>query len=128
MTIEMAAMMSDETQFDIIQGITKHALGCIESGWVELVISYAVDDCQSDLMSSYLVDVNGKKVERTLATHPEILDKSFRDLRRHLADSSGQPFSTCRLHVWADGRFDSSYGYDEVDWSALVRVNSNFAP
>ena len=50
----------------------------------------------------------------------------MRKLQDKLAESGKQPFTRCKLHLHADGKFDASYGYDPVDLDGLVTAEWNF--
>jgi hypothetical protein len=112
-------------QKEIIQRIVDVAVSVAEPGWLELVADYHVDDWQSNLMPSYLIEEEGKKVEKSLRV-PDSFDSLLRELRGHLARGGKDRFSSCRLHLWADGKFDLAYGYDEVEWEQLIMRRGNF--
>jgi hypothetical protein len=114
-------------QKQIIQQIVDAAVSVAEPGWLEIIAETHIDDMQSDLLSSFLTWEEGKKVEKWLPV-PNNFFLLVRELRDHLASGGGrEPFSSCKLHLWADGRFDVAYGYGPVDWKALMLRGSNYA-
>jgi Protein of unknown function, DUF600 len=117
--------MSESDQKQIIQRIVDVAVSVAEPGWLELVADYHADDQQSNLLSSYLMQEGNKKVEKWLPV-PDSFDGLLRELRSHLARNGKEPFSSCKLHLWANGRFDMAYGYDEVPWKQLTLRRGNF--
>ncbi len=116
------ASMSDRHQFQIIQDVVSTVLSHVEDGWKQLVIDYHVDDRRCNFHNSYLIDVDGGEKEKFLSS-PNGLDPLLRELRNHLAHSGGEKFSSCRLHLWWDGKFDAKYGFGKVDWRALMLVS-----
>ncbi len=118
--------MAERTQTEIIQNIVDSALSKIQDGWTELVINYSIEGGRSNFQNSYLIEVDGKPTEKYLPSADQ-LDTLMRELRDHLAQAGREKFSTCRLHLWADGRFDSKYGYAPVDWRALFKAKGNFS-
>ena len=109
----------------IIQDIVSGAICQAQPGWSELNIHYHVEGGQSELACSYLIAVGGAIHEKPLPA-PNDLDARMRQLRAEQSGDGDAPFTSCRLHVRADGRFEASYGYDPVDWDALVTAGWNF--
>ncbi|NHZ44153.1 immunity protein YezG family protein [Massilia aquatica] len=119
--------MVDPDQFEIMQKIVDDALTGVESGWQELIITYHVDDEMSDFVSSYIVEEGGGIMEKSARmTHQ--MDRLLRELRKDLAQRGKPLFSRLRLHLFANGKFDTSYGYDDVDWPALFKKDWQFFP
>jgi hypothetical protein len=117
--------MEQLDQFQIIQEIASRAISAAEPGWTELMINYHVEGPQSDFGNSYLVSEDGRLKEKPLPFVDE-LDPWLRQLQAHLALGGKQPFTSCQLHLWADGKFDTAYGYGKVDWDGLVDAGWNF--
>lgn len=120
MTLEL-----DQSQ--IIQEILLCAIAQAEDGWTEMIIDYHVDDSQSDFGNSYLIVENGEPKEKSLPC-PHNLDGLMRKLRNHLAQAGRPPFTSCKMHVHSGGKFEATYGYDEVDWDSLVLMDWHFLP
>jgi len=117
--------VANADQFGIIQEIGQRVLAAAPPGWWELAIDYAVDDSQSDVSISCLVKEKAEVVERSLPFVTEI-DALLRRLRAHLPGSRPEPFSTCRIHFFSDGRYDARYGYDPINWDRAISSQSNF--
>jgi len=112
-------------QFQIIQEIANRAISAAAPGWHELMINYYVDSDQSEFGNSYLITQDGVTREKSLPVAPD-MDVWMRRLRTELAKGGQQPFTKCKLHLHADGKFDASYGYDPVDWDGLLTAGWNF--
>ncbi|WP_199100408.1 immunity protein YezG family protein [Dyella sp. ASV21] len=112
-------------QFQIIQEIASRAISGTETGWTELMILYYVEEDHSMFSNSYLVAHDGVIRERSARVSND-LDGWLRKLRAELAQGGKQPFTSCKLHLRADGKFDASYGYDPVDWDGLITAGWNF--
>ena len=115
-------MTTDRTQVEIVQNILGSLLANIRDGWKELVVTYHVDEAQSESQCSYIIDVDGKATETFLRPAANF-DSLMRELRHHLSHAGQEAFSKCRLHFFADGRFDAKYEYGAVDWRALLRAS-----
>ena len=83
------------------------------------MIVYHVEEGQSQFGNTYLVTIDGQTREKWLPPTND-MDDWLRKLRTELSQSGKALFTSCRLHVCADGRFDASYGYDPLDWDALT--------
>jgi len=118
--------MDELDQFQITQHIVDRVLSVIEVGWSELIINYHVEDDQSNFGNSYLISQGGVVRERPLPVAND-LDEWLRKLRTHLSQGGKTPFSSCKLHLCVDGRFEATYGYDPVDWNGLILSGWNFA-
>jgi hypothetical protein len=112
-------------QFHIIQEIASRAIAGVQPGWSELMILYFVEDGHSRFVNTYLVTQDGVTREKSARVSND-LDAWLRRLRAELAQGDKQPFTSCKLHLYADGKFDASYGYEPVDWDALVTAGWNF--
>ena len=118
--------MKQYDQFQIIQEIADRAMSVAESGWSELMITYHVEGGQSEFGNSYLITQDGVTRERALPVSRD-LDIWMRRLQGKLTEGGKQPFTLCKLHLHADGKFDASYGYDPVDWEDLPTRGWNFS-
>lgn len=91
------------------------------------MITYYVEENVSDFSSSYLINEREGVKEK-----PLLFDHNVRGLLRTLqeciARGGKQKFTSCKLHFWADGKFETTYGYEEVDWNSLIYLGSNFFP
>lgn len=112
-------------QLQIIQEIVSRAISKAQPGWRELIINYHVEGGQSEFANSYLITVSSAIHEKPLPV-PNDLDAWMRRLRAELTRAGEAPFTSCKLHAIADGKFEASYGYDPVDWDALVTAGWNF--
>lgn len=121
----MATGAEGMDQFKIIQEIANRAISGVHPGWSELMVLYYVDEEHSRFVNTYLVAQDGVIREKSARVSND-LDAWLRKLRAGLAQGGKQPFSSCRLHMCADGKFDASYGYEPVDWDALVTGGWNF--
>lgn len=119
--------MMQRTQFEIIADIARIAASEAESGWSELMIKFYIEGIRSAHVDSYLVASDGHVVEKPLSTHHS-LDQSLRELHKHLTEGGEPPFTHCKFHLWCDGRYDVSYGYEPVDWKELLTPDWNFFP
>lgn len=119
-------MGNDSNQFELVEAIVRYAISVVDPGWIEIVMNYSVDETQSDFLNSYLAGEGGRVVEKALA-YSDGLEGLFTRLREHLAQLGGDLFSTCWIQVSNDGRYQTKYGYEPVDWDALTEVSSNFA-
>ena len=97
----------------------------VETVLASRLLKYYVEDVQIEFANSYLITVNGAIHEKSLPV-PNELDAWMRRLRADLARAGAAPFTSCRLYVLADGKFEATYGYDPVDWDALVTADWNF--
>ena len=112
-------------QIQIIQEIVSRAIPVDDPDWTEFIIDYHVDEEQSEFANTYLTTRDGETREKPLQVAND-LDAWLRKLRAELAQAGRPPFSSCKLHVFADGRFESSYGYDPIDWDELMTRGWNF--
>ena len=119
--------MTDINQFQIIQEVVTRAIKVAETGWCEMIISYCIDESQSNFCNSYLIEKDGLIKEKPLP-FVNSFDSLLRKLREHLAQAERQPFTKCKLHVTSDGKYEVVYGYDAVDWNALLIPAWNFSP
>ena len=119
--------MSNLNQFEITQEIVDRALSGIEPEWRELIIDYCVEGIESNFSASYIIEEAGELKEKPLPIARD-MDKWFRKLRDHLAQAGRDVFTRCKLHLSADGKFDTTYGYDAVDWAAQFHADWNFFP
>jgi len=111
-------------QWQIAQEAVSFILENVESGWIELAVSYHVDDSQSELCGSYLINRSGTMTEKAI-TRFDGADAALRKLRLHLSQGGKAPFSSCQLRIKAsDGACNISYGYEPIDWVALVTDSS----
>lgn len=117
--------MESIDQLRIIQEIVSRAISKAQPGWSEIIIDYHVEDGQSEFANSYLITVNNAIYEKPLPVHKD-LDAWMRRLRTELTRAGELPFTSCKLHVHADGKLEASYGYDPIDWVALVTAGWNF--
>ena len=117
--------MESLDQFQIIKEVISRATAAAQSGWSEMIIDYHVEGGQSEFANSYLITINNAIYEKPLPLHND-LDIWMRRLRTELTRVGEVPFTSCKLHVHADGIFEASYGYDPVDWDALVTYGWNF--
>jgi hypothetical protein len=125
-SISLVGKMNQYDQFQIIQEIANRAMSVAESGWSELMITYYVDGGQSEFGNSYLITKDGVTREKALPVSRD-LDMWMRMLQGKLAEGGKRPFTLCKLHLHANGKFDASYGYDPVDWDGLVTSGWNFS-
>ncbi|MDR3443803.1 immunity protein YezG family protein [Dyella sp.] len=121
----MISLVEGMDQFQIIQEIANRAISGAEPGWSELVILYYVDEDRSLFSNSYLV-AHDSVIREKSARVSNDLDAWLRKLRAELAQGGKQPFTSCKLHLCADGKFEASYGYDQVDWKGLLTAGWNF--
>ncbi|NHZ44154.1 hypothetical protein [Massilia aquatica] len=119
--------MAELDQFELMQEIVNDALIGIESAWRELIITYHVDDEKSDFISTYIVEESDGLREKPGKMSND-MDDLLRQLRKHLAQGGKPSFSRLRLHLFANGKFDTSYGYDAVCWPALFQKDWQFFP
>ena len=120
--------MVERDQFQIIQEILRRAIAVADSGWLEMIIDYYVDDSQSVTLKSFLIEERGAIVERPLETVPD-MDFWLRELRAHLSQSGKPRFTRCKLHVVSStGKYEATYGYEDLDWDALLDPDWNFFP
>lgn len=75
--------------------------------------------------NSYLINQVGKVYEKGLPVTKD-LDFWFRKLQFALLKVNKQLFTSCKLHLWANGKFKFFYGYDAVDWDKLMMAGWNF--
>lgn len=117
--------MSELDQFQIIQDILQEAISAAEDGWRELMINYHVEGGRSSYVNTCLIASGGEECEKSL---PNIdpLDSLMRQLQVHLSKSSKQLFTHCVLHLTSDGKYEATYGYEPVDWDALLIPSWNF--
>ena len=114
-------------QVGLTQEIVDRALSGIEPGWREFIIDYCVEGIQSNFSASYVIEEAGVVTEKPLPIARD-MDKWFRKLRDHLAQAGRPPFSRCKLQLSDDGRFETTYGYDPIDWEAQIYADWNFFP
>ena len=117
--------MTEMDQVGIIQEVVNRVVSSIEPGWIEMMISYYVEGGQSDCLNSYLIIENGVEKEKSI---PFIGDLDFwlRKWQAEMSQGGKQRFTSCKLHLWANGKFDAQYGYEKIDWNALMLEGSNF--
>jgi hypothetical protein len=113
-------------QGKIIQEIFDRAISAAESEWSELMITYQVEGGRSGFGNSYLITKNGSTREKPLPVSNDF-DIWLRRLRTELAKNGSQPFTSCRLHFYANGKFEATYGYGSVDWDGLATAGWNFS-
>jgi hypothetical protein len=118
--------MESLDHIQIIQEVVKIAISKAMPGWREAIINYHVEDGQSQFTNSYLISLNNAIHEKPLPVLND-LDVWMRRLRAAVTRAGEAPFTSCKLHVHADGRFEASYGYDPIDWAALAIVGWNFS-
>lgn len=114
-------------EFQIIQEILSDAMRVAEDPWHEIIINYYIEEWQCSYTNSYLVERNGVVKEESLADIEE-LDDLMRQLRSVLQRTGKPPFTHCKIHLRASGKYDADYGYDPVDWDALLVPDWNFFP
>lgn len=119
--------MSGPTQFEIINRALQAVLDVLPPDWRELMVNYHVDDDESAVFNTVVVEKNGKLVEQSLPVVDDV-DDLLRSLREHLAQSGKPAFTQCKIHVKAEGQYEATYGYDRVDWDALLVPEWNFFP
>gem|GEM_PF-5643054 len=116
--------MRELDQFEIIQEALSYAWGCAEEGLKELRVEIHAEDHHQHLAASYLVERNGlDKVVGLLGVRgfdDMKVMKWLMMLRDNLAQAGGQKFTSCRIWMTADGKYEAKYGYDPIDWDALV--------
>ena len=117
--------MVSPDQLQSIQEIVSRAISEAQPGLSELMINYHVEDGQSEFANSYLITTSSAIHEKSLPV-PNDLNAWMRQLRNELTRAGEAPFTSCKLHVHADGKFEAKYGYDPVDWDALVTAGWNF--
>jgi Protein of unknown function, DUF600 len=119
--------VSELDEVQIIQEIVILAVSLAEKDWRELIINYSVEGAQSDFANSYLIEEGGSIKEKSLSSVYS-MDVWLRKLRDYLARGGKQPFTSCKLHLRADGKYNMTYGYDKIDWDALLIGDWNFFP
>jgi len=112
-------------QFKIIQEIVNQAISVVDPGWIELRLTYHVEDNYSEFGNSYLINQAGKVYEKALPVTND-LNFWFRKLQFELLQVDKHLFTSCKFHLWADGKFEASHGYGAVDWDKLMRAGWNF--
>lgn len=119
-------LLLDHTQ--IIQDIADRVSAVADTDWSEILIDYHIEGVQSDLALSCLTERDGATVRTSLLLKRELrlheLDACLRQLQKCLAQGRQQPFTSCKLRFSSSGKFDATYGYDPIDWSALLRSRS----
>jgi hypothetical protein len=116
--------MESPDQLQSIQEIVSRAISEAQPGWSE-IINYHVEDGQSEFANSFLIAMSSAIHEKSLPV-PNDLDAWMRRLRTELTRGGEAPFTSCKLHVHADGKFEAKYVYDPADWDALVTAGWNF--
>lgn len=119
--------MAELEQFQIIGEILSRSMAAAPPGWRELIVDYYVEGAQSCALGSYLIEENGAVVERSLDDIRD-LNVWMEKLRRHLAQAGRPPFTRCKIHLKLSGQYESTYGYDKVDWKALLNPDWSFFP
>lgn len=112
-------------QFALVSEVLTSASRVAPAGWTELMIRYYVEGDRSAQVVTCLAARPQGAVEEALPYDPE-LDPAMRRLRDHLAQAGRPPFTQARLHLRADGAYEADYGYDPVDWDALLQPRWNF--
>lgn len=102
-----------------IQQVVDCVTSRIDPDWQAFAVRYHVDGGHSQSGVSFLVDRAGSPTEVGIAA-PSILDDAMRQLRSAVPGPADQRFSRCDLKVTRDGRFTTHYGYDPVDWDAVM--------
>ncbi len=115
----------DEDQFSLISDVLTSSSRIAPSGWTELMIRYYVEGDRSAQVVTCLADRPQGPVEEALPYDPK-LDPTMRRLRDHLAQAGRPPFTQAKLHLRAGGEYEADYGYDPVDWDALLQPRWNF--
>jgi hypothetical protein len=114
-------------QVQLIQEIVSRAMSTAQPNWIEFMVDYHVEEGHSSFANSYLIALGDGIHEKPLPpSDPDDLDLWMRRLRAELARAGAQPFTSCKLHVHANGKFEAKYGYEPVDWDALVLAGWNF--
>ena len=111
--------MDQLDQIQIIQEIVNRAIQAADPNWSELMITYHVAGGQSEFVNTYLTYHDGEIREKDLPVARD-MNVWLRKLQAELSRGGGEPFTLCKLHVCADGRFNATYGYDPVDWDKLL--------
>ena len=114
-----------EDQFSIISEVLTSSMAGAPEGWTELAVRYYVEGDRSAQVATCLVDGPDGVVEEALPYDP-VVDTSMRRLRDHLAQAGRPPFTEAKLSLHADGQYNVDYGYEDVDWSALLQPSWNF--
>jgi Protein of unknown function, DUF600 len=114
-------------QFQIVGEILRRSMGVAPPGWRELIVDYYIEGGNSCCVQSYLIEKDGKVVEKSLDDVPD-LNVWMEKLQKHLAQAGRPPFTRCKIHLKSSGQYESTYGYDKVDWKALLNPDWNFFP
>jgi hypothetical protein len=119
--------MDQATQFDIINRILEMALDVAPPSWHELMINYYVEGGHTAMVNTVVVDKDEGVAEESLPNMYDLAELLL-ELRLNLAQAGRPEFTQCKIHVKADGEYEATYGYDKVDWAALVQPDWNFFP
>ena len=120
-------MADDLNEFQIIQEISSRAIRGAGPDWLELIVNYYVEGNHSAEISSYLLKQDGILKEKPLGDVRD-LDVWLRRLQKCLSQSGTEPFTHCKLHLHSNGKYESKYRYEKVDWDALAIPDWNFFP
>lgn len=115
----------DEDEFGLISDLLRASVSLAAGGWTELMIRYYVEGDRSAQVVTCLVDGPQGVTEAALPYDPRV-DASMRRLRDQLAQAGRPPFTQAKLHVRIDGEWRADYGYEPVDWTALLQPRWNF--
>jgi hypothetical protein len=119
--------MNQTDQFEIINSILQTVFDVVPEEWLELMINYHIEETHSSMVNTVLVNKDGRVVEESLPFQYE-LDGLLIELQKHLAQAGKPEFTNCKIHVKSDGHYETTYGYDKVDWDALLLPSWNFFP
>lgn len=119
--------MNQPEQFQIVSQIVETALDFVPSNWRELMINYHIEGSRSTMVNTVMIETDGGLGEEALSDIDE-LDDLLIELQQHLAQAGRPEFTQCKIHVKADGHYEATYGYDKVDWNALLLPDWNFFP
>lgn len=123
----LEANMNQSDQFEIINRILQTVFDVVPSEWRELMINYHIEGTHSSIVNTVLITKDGRVTEESIPYQYE-LDGLLIELQKHLAQAGKPEFTNCKIHVKSDGQYEITYGYDKVDWDALLRPDWNFFP
>src|SRR5579859_3640942 len=112
-------MMTEYSQFEFIEKILMVVMPFAKIGWREMIIDYYAEDSIASSMSCrYLIERDGKIYQRCIVNLDEVY-KWMRKLQAHLAQAGRPEFTRCKIHIKADGKYETAYEYDKIDLRAL---------
>lgn len=120
-------MADNSDQFEIIQEIFEQAAAVPDDPWREIMIKYHTEPGRCNYTNTYLVERNGEVKEESLRNLRPLYTLMGR-LQKALTQSGQQVFTHCRIHFRHSGKYDIQYGYEPVDWDALLIPEWNFFP